>query len=375
MTQINKNSERFYKQKLGNIYTYRLKTSVQSQLIQSPFSGITCPCCHQVSHNRASKEKIVQRLMDDQGFLCYFCFNTGHKHTENSQVASTIYQHKQAIIDIINKTNLVDEVVPYLTFSALEKIQFPNEWFEYASVENLDGKSQILITLPDNGKSYSFTILQWRKRLNSKLHQSESSFSVESNASKGIKETVHLERLQQVHTHGKIVVLKPAKSLSIMNCGEASFFGDRDNKIKVTHPNFELDVSKTKRRIDESGKEACFCIICATEKRLTIPRTAKNIELANKLWEFYAAQVAVKLGISDISAINVSRIQDNGCKLDTTKEKLLFKCHNPKHENITDTYSNRLNIKRSGYCKTCLQNAGVKNIEQLQKENLSNGDK
>lgn len=343
----------FFKDKLGNIYTHYINGTIKEDMVAIPYVGVTCPCCNQVSHIGASKEQLVSRLQEDNGFLCYFCFNTGNPHTNDSQVAATIYQQKDSIIHIIEQTGLAGRFNKTITQYSGEKEAKFNHWWNFLSIRASGENSQIILSLQDGGVTYDYTLRQWTTRLNSKLRQTEDSFKVDSNASRGIKESQHLQRLQKIHPNGIILDLQPSKSLSTMHCGKTSIIGI----FEITHPNFKMDVSKTQRKIDELGDNACCCIICAEETAKKTPSTEKTIELANTMWRYNAAKVATALEHSDISMASVCFQNQNDEKLDTTSTKLVFKCHNPLHDPIVDTYSNRLNLKRGGYCTQCLHEA------------------
>lgn len=362
MAWRNPEKRAFFKSRLGRIYSHYIPSSVKEDMVDEEYCGISCPCCGHVSHVGASKEQLADRLKEDNGFLCYFCFNTGNKVTDDSQVAATIYQNKQNIIALIEATGLVSSF--YRTLSSYKDAVKPH-WFDYVDMEAVgDSDYKIMLSLPFEDKVHRLSLRQWRVRLNSKIRQSHGTFSLDENTSRGIKADEHLSRLRQVYPYGQIKTLHPSRSLSVMHCGKVSHIGE----FTVEHPDFVMDVAKLQRRIDEGKGKACFCLICAHEGGYKAPSTPKTIDLANQLWTYYAAKVATVLGDTDIAGISVSSDSNTEEPLNTTKDKLRFQCHNPDHAPIVDTYANRLNSKRSGYCKACLKEAGVKHIAELEEK-------
>lgn len=175
-----------------------------------------------------------------------------------------------------------------------------------------------------------------------------------------LKAKKDLTRMRKIHRHASVINLTPAKKLSTWSCMLSSQVG----KFKIKHPNFSAITNKIMRKIDECGDDACFCVLCAEDNDLTMPKNDKSVLVANSLWSYRAAKVATALLHNDISHCKVSQVNKDDI-FSTTSTKLAFQCHNDEHEPVIDTYGNRFNKKRAGYCKQCLKEAGFKNYNNF----------
>jgi hypothetical protein len=320
-----------------------LPESVRINIQSEKYIGIICPCCDSKNHSGASIQRLSDILTEDNGFICYYCLNTGEKLTKEPSISGILLQSKETIKDIILKTGF-------------EK---SSDWYKYITIQENNDKSQIILTLQDkNSVSHSFSLKDWKTRLESKKRQNQKVFSLtdEAISSNNLAAGEHLKRMRKIHRHASVINLMPARSLSTWNCSLTTKIG----KFKIIHPNFSAMTNKITRKIDECGDSACFCILCAEDNSLTMPKNDKSILVANSLWQYRTAKIATFLGSNDISHCSVS-IVDESIEFSATASKLSFQCHNDAHEPVIDNYGNRFNKKRAGYCKQCLKEAGFKN--------------
>lgn len=346
-------NRRELKDALGTLHQ-KLPESIEHQLIgERSLRGITCPCCGHKSWTGLNHSQLVERLIEDNGFLCYHCLNSGTPITKNSRVASVIFNSKQTIIGIMRQTGFVN-FNECLTYSERAKNK---AWYEYISIELINGVEKIVLTLPEGDKAHAYTLRQWTERLNTKRRQNGP-----LNLDSKLSDSEHLSRLHTVHPNGRFVNLAPSREVSQVNCGHVS----KNIGLELHHPDFFISTNKMKAAIDKKGKDTSFCPICADEKGKPIPRTEKTLEIANVLWKSRAIRFSRFIPVDSLDNCSVAYTSDSDEELGISKAKLVFQCHNPDHEPIIDTYDNRFKKVRVGYCKQCLSSAGFKNFKALE---------
>lgn len=141
---------------------------IKYQLVKEPLqNAIICPKCKNVNSKLGNIERLVNRIQQFQGFLCYYCLNTGEVKFQNGFSLGNCTQQKHHIIDIIKKTGWGDS-------------EF---WYNYVSFietpvsASRGGNFEIALTLScRKGHVNTKLMRKWRRILSKPTRKDSSSF-------------------------------------------------------------------------------------------------------------------------------------------------------------------------------------------------------
>ncbi|MCF4010607.1 hypothetical protein [Rheinheimera sp. UJ63] len=153
--------------RLGYIF-YNLPIDIRDQLVKKPISShIICPKCKKENSKLRNIGRLVDRIQNFNGFLCYYCLNTGDIKFPEGFSLGDCTQQKPHIIDVIKKTGLGDS----------------EYWYNYVSFIKTpvsvarEGNFEIVLSLScANGHDNKKTLRKWRKIINSQKRNNQNSF-------------------------------------------------------------------------------------------------------------------------------------------------------------------------------------------------------
>ena len=299
----------------------------ENQLVNKPLKEpIICPHCNNENSCPISIEGVVSRIRKFDGFLCFYCLNTGRNQFPEGKTLGSYMQWEDSIVEIIKATGMGD----------------PKVWYKYVSsipakVDSEFFNTQITISLHCNkGHELCHTLRKWQTILLSKKRQKMDRYCDVCNPikqGKGLSDQEHLDRLRQFHPEAEF--LDPEISaLTRADCGEKSVVGN----FEIMHPSFVVNIKKMKDRCKtKQFGEFSYCLCCSEEKKWAIPGGDKTIEQLTARLRIRAAYVATLLKDSSIDTVTISAEEKklSPCDIVKTSEPLLFHCHKSTHSPST----------------------------------------
>lgn len=148
---------------------------------------------------------------------------------------------------------------------------------------------------------------------------------------------------------------------------EEYWCGERYKISGMPHPNFLIRY-RTIQAKDKAEKFRTPCSVCAVERGAQLPSSSKTLEMIMGRMLLISEALADHTGsLPYIPTVALSPGEQHVERkyISTSKTRLSFFCGVTGHKLETKTADNFFNVHKGGYCKACLQIAGVENVDVL----------
>ncbi|WP_235011197.1 zinc-ribbon domain-containing protein [Photobacterium aquimaris] len=324
---------------LGKDLLAELPDTVLTSLLAPEQMGLQCPDCGAMSLRGQCEARVLQQLVDDNGFLCLHCLGSGWQiHPSHALSRDVTFAHAETVVAALSERGW--QVGP-----------FPNRLgLSYHARENW------LTAIWGEEHRVTLKLAEWREWLAQGMTGCPcADCQAESHAQAVVDDQAALlARLRQIYPTARLQAQHGSAYLFSCGCLELH------NGQTLAHPPTQYNTQTVDKRLAD-GKH--LCPVCAMLSGERISSVGKTLAMAQFLWAFHASL----LGQQPLALPTLEDTPEapTNTRLSTVKQRLVARCGVAEHGCSSGSYDNLLRPGHQGYCRRCLTEAGLNTCDEL----------